>query len=129
MADLEPNDYETVTDLGFLLESTEQYDEALAIYVKFRKDNPKLADGPLPEASFYFKRKTWSKVPPLLQPSLALNPGQQTFRMLAQSYEKIGLLADARKTWIAFLKLFPNDLPAKASLKRVESKINAPKKV
>lgn len=125
--DLEPANYEVATDLGWLLESTEEPDAALAIYVRFRKDNPNDPDAGLPEADFYFKKKMYAKVPPLLEEALAMKPHANVFRRLAHAYERLGLLADSKRVWTQYLAINPSDEPAKANLRRVEERIIKPR--
>lgn len=126
MTDVQPSDYEIATDLGWMLENVEQYDDALAVYVKFRKDNPNIADAPFPEANFYYKQKLYAKVPPLLEGSLAKKPHPNSWRILGHSYEKMGMLADSKRVWTSYLKLFPNDDPARNNLRRVNGKLGKP---
>ena len=123
MQSLYPNDYESVTNLGWLLESTEQWDEALVVYIRYGKENPEDPDGPYPEANFYFMKKAYAKVPPLLEPSLAKKPHPNSFRILAHSYERLGLLKDSARIWNIYIALAPNDGAAKANLARVERKM------
>lgn len=128
LSDLEPENYHLATDLGYLLESIEEHDAALAVYVKFRNDNPTYPDATFPEANFYFKRKIYAKVPSLLEPSLALRPHGNSFRLLGHSYERMGLLMDAKRVWTAYLAVNPTDEPAKNNLRRINEKIGAPKR-
>lgn len=123
MQSLYPNDYESVTNLGWLLESTEQWDEALAVYIRYGKENPEDPDGPYPEANFYFMKKAYAKVPPLLEPSLTKKPHPNSYRILAHSYERLGLLKDSARVWNFYIALAPNDGAAKANLARVERKM------
>lgn len=116
-------DYETATNLGWLLESTDAYDEALAVYVQYRRENPGDPDGPFPEAHFYFKRKAYTKVTALLEPSIRMKPHSNSFRILAHSYERMGLLSDSARVWNEYLEVQPNDMAAKNNLRRVEGKI------
>lgn len=120
---LYPTDYEAVSNLGYLLESTEGWDEALSWYVWFRRGNPKLNDGALPEADFYFRRKAYARVPALLEPMIPLKPHPNAYRELAHSYERIGLLTDSKRIWETYLKLHPEDQTGKRNLDRVLSKI------
>ncbi len=123
MAELTPDDYEIATDLGWMLENVEQMDAALAVYVKFRKDNPGDGDAPFPEANFYYKQRLFAKVPPLLEQTLVLKPHPNSWRILAHSYEKMGMLSDSRRVWTTYLRQYPNDEPAKNNLRRVEGKL------
>lgn len=102
-AELFPSDYEIHSDLGFMLGNVERYDEELAVYVRFRQQNPNDPNAPFPEAYFWYTRKAYAKVPPLLNPTLARNPHSNSYRILAHSYEKMGLLADSKRVWDKYL--------------------------
>lgn len=128
LSDLEPENYHLATDLGYLLESIEEHDEALAVYVRLRKDNPKDPDATFPEANFYFKKKIYAKVPALLEPSIMMKPHANSFRILGHSYERMGLLMEAKRVWTAYLAANPNDDPARNNLRRINDKIGAPKR-
>ena len=118
-----PEDYEVATNLGWLLESTEQWDEALAVYVRFGRENPNDPDAQFPEANFYFMKKAYSKVPPILEPTIAKQPHPNSFRLLAHSYERLGMLNDSARVWNAYIALAPKDDAAKNNLHRVENKM------
>jgi len=118
-----PNDYELATDLGWMLQNVEQHDKALAVFVRYRTENPQDPDAPWPEANFYFSKRVYAKVPPLLEKSITKKPHPNSYRILAHSYDRMGLLGDARRIWETYLKRFPNDETAKAQLKKVEAKI------
>lgn len=121
--DIEPDNYDIATDLGYMLESTEEPDAALAVYVRFRKENRTNPDGAFPEANFYFKTKSFAKVPPLLEPTLSQKPHPNSYRLLGHSYEKLGLLADSKRVWTQYLAVNPSDEAAKNNLRRVNDKI------
>ena len=123
MQSLYPNDYENATNLGWLLESTEQWDDALAVYIRYGKENPDDPDAVYPEANFYFMKKAYAKVPPLLEPSLPRKPHPNSFRILAHSYERLGLLKDSARVWNSYIALAPADGAAKVNLARVERKM------
>ena len=122
---IRPADYEVATNLGWMLENTLAWDEALATYVRFRKSNPDNPDAAYPEANFYFMKKTYLEIPPLLEPSLhfAQAPHPNSFRVLAHAYDRLGLLSDSKRVWEMLLKLDPPDRAAKVNLSRVERKI------
>lgn len=122
-AALFPSDYDINTDLGWMLSNVEAHDEALSVYVRFRQNNPTDADAPFPEANFYFQRRAYAKVPPLLEPTLPKRPHSNSYRILAHSYERMGLLQDSARVWRALLVRNPNDGAAKSNLERVESKL------
>lgn len=120
-----PWDYETATNLGFLLKSVEMQDLELAVYVRFRTDNPDDPDASWPEANYYFQQRLYAKVPPLLEPSInmARRPHPNTYRLLAHAYERIGMLRDAKRVWEALLAIVPGDAAAQNNLKRVNEKL------
>lgn len=124
-----PNDYDIVTNLGWMLENIEEWGDALAIYVRYRRLRPNDPEAVYPEAEFYYKRKAYEKVPPLLEPSLKMEstPHPNTFRVLAHSYERMNLYADAVRIWKLYLKIDPSDGPAQVNLKKVEAKLRGDK--
>jgi tetratricopeptide (TPR) repeat protein len=122
-----PTDYEYATNLGWMLENVENYDQALVVYVRYRKDNTGMPDAPFPEANFYFSRKAYAKVPPLLEGSIVQKPHPNSYRLLAHSYEKLGLLPDALKVWKQLVSDHPEDGAAKVNLKKTEDRISSQK--
>jgi tetratricopeptide (TPR) repeat protein len=125
MYGLYPDDFEVATNLGWMLENIELWDQALAVYIQFRTENPKNPDAAYPEASFYFRKKAYQKVPMLLEPTLkmATHPHSNNYRTLAHSYEKLNLLADSQRVWKQLLSVDPRDEAAKQNLARVEKKL------
>lgn len=123
---LNPADYETATNLGWMLENIEEFDQALAVYIQLRTENPKVPDCAWPEANFYFQKKAYAKVPPILEPTLGSKPHGNSFRTLAHSYEKMNMLADSKRIWERFLATKPVEQEAqvaKNNLNRVLKKL------
>jgi tetratricopeptide (TPR) repeat protein len=118
----EPDNYEAVTNLGWMQENVEEWDAALATYKLFLKNNPKDKDRALPEAQFLFNRKRYAEVPALLEPVLNLKPHPNNFRILAHSYERLKKYEDAKRVWKLYLAIAPNDAPAKVNLERDEKR-------
>lgn len=117
------DDYETATNLGWMLGNIERYDEELATYVTYRSENPQDSDRSLPEADFYFRYHVWAKIPPLLEPEVLRKPHPNVFRLLAHAYERLNLLEDSKRVWTKYIALMPKDDAAKRNLERVEKKI------
>lgn len=122
-AEMYPQDYDVWTNLGWMQENVEAWDAALATYVRYKRQNPNDPDAALPEANFYFMRKLYAKVPPLMEPAIKGKCHANAFRILARSYEKQDMLKDAVRVYKALTLRDPNDGAAKANLKRVEDKI------
>lgn len=117
-----PNDYDVATNLGWLLQSMERDDDALAVYEAYRRENPDDVDNRLPEAMLYNSRKKYDKVVEVLEPTLARNPHPNVYRLLAKAYERLGKIDDAIRVWNLQLKRWPDDGPAKANIARVKAK-------
>lgn len=119
---LDPTNYEVATNLGWMQENVQEWDKALATYVKYRDENPKDPDRALPLADFYFREKAYAKIPALLEPTLAdrPHPHPDVFRILAHAYEKQHLYGDAKRVYLAYLAIAPTDGAAKVNLAKVE---------
>jgi hypothetical protein len=120
-----PYDFDSVSTLGWLQGSTNDEAGELATYVNFRRSNPDDPDGPYLEAEYYYKKKLYAKVPPLLEPLLKMpqHPHPNIYRELAHCYEDMNLLADSKRVWEALLVVVPTDDAAKQNLQRVEKKL------
>lgn len=122
--EIEPADLDTTSDLGWMLENIDRNSEALALYIDYREKNPTVAGAEFMEANFYYLKKLYSKIPPLIEPRIAAKHATQlTFRLLAHSYEKMNLFEDAKRTWETYLSLVPDDVAAQLNLKKVENKL------
>jgi predicted Zn-dependent protease len=124
-AEARPKDYDTITNLGWMLENIEEWDAAEAVYKRYERENVSDPDGALPIADYYFRRKKYEPIPALLSPKIAMGkkPHPNVYRILAHAYEKTGKLAESQQTWKAYIALAPGDLTAKVNLNRVEKKL------
>ena len=120
-----PYDYDSVSILGWFQQSTNDEAGELATYVAYRKSNPVDPLGPYLEAMYYYRKKLYAKVPPLLEPLMKLNPHPDAniYRQLAHCYEDMNLLADSKRIWQSYLSFTPNDVAARNNLNRVEKKL------
>jgi tetratricopeptide (TPR) repeat protein len=125
--ELDTANYDVATNLGWMQENIQQWDDALATYVRYRELNPTDPDRALPEAEFYFRQKAYAKIPALLEPVLTMkhHPHPNVFRILAHAYEKQHLYVDAKRIYLAYIGIAPDDLTAKVNLARVEKKLAA----
>jgi tetratricopeptide (TPR) repeat protein len=122
-----PHDYQLVTDLGWMLENVHDEGTAIVVYKEYAKTFPDDPEAAYPEAEFYFRNKLFSKVPPIIEPSLKLKsrPHPNSYRMLARSYEKLGLFEDAKRVLDTYLAIAPTDGQAKANRERITKKLRA----
>lgn len=123
MARTNPSDFNMVSNLGWILENTDQPDAALAEYIRYDKDNPKTPYGPYPAAYFYFYHRAFAKVPPLLEPTLAMHPDPNNYRLLAHAYDRLGMFPDSVRVWQALIAVRPQDGTAKKNLAEVQRKM------
>lgn len=124
--DVYPADWEIATNLGWLLESTENNTEAIAVYTRYKNFNLKTdPDAPWPLANFYFKKKQYDKVPPLLEPSMKATPHPNSYRVLAHSLERLKKYKESLQIWNDLIARFPDDGAAKVNRDRVKKKLAA----
>lgn len=119
----DPSDYFASFNLGWMLENMERWDEALATYIRYRKNNPDDKNAPYPEANFYFLQRAYSKVPPLMEPTLSKKPDVNSYRILGHAYERLGLYPDAERVWKKMVEDHPEDSVGKANLLKVQRRL------
>lgn len=119
-----PSNYDVWTNLGWMQENVEEWDQALATYVRYRRSNPQDPDASLPEAFYYSRKKLYTKVPELLEPAIKRNCHPNNFRLLAQAYEKQKMYSDSVRVWKLYLQRAPSDAAAQHNLARVEKKLS-----
>jgi tetratricopeptide (TPR) repeat protein len=124
-AEMSPSDYDVATNLGWMHENVQDYDKATEAYEAYRQRNPQDDDAALALGEFYFRRKQYADVIPLMEPAIKRKPHPNAFRILAHAYEKTGKLAESKRVWDTYIARAPDDLTAKANLRRVEGKIAA----
>jgi tetratricopeptide (TPR) repeat protein len=119
----QPDDYEMMTNLGWMLENIEKIDEARAVYLDFGKRHPEIGDAMYALGFSYFNKKEYAKSIEVLEPTLAHNPSQNTYRTIARAYELLNKPNDAIRVWELELTKFPNEASAKANIARVKAKL------
>ncbi|HTQ10060.1 MAG TPA: hypothetical protein VMI31_08325 [Fimbriimonadaceae bacterium] len=125
---LVPSNYDIGTNLGFMLENVGEDSLALEVYIELRDASPDEPDNWWPEAFFYYKKKAYAKVPPILEPTIkGHDPHANNYRTLAEAYEKMNMFADAKRVWDIYLTRHPDDLAGVAHRKRIIDKLNGAK--
>lgn len=119
----EPKNYDTATNLGWMLENVQDWAEAEEFYKQFRLDNPGNPEAAYPLGYFYYIRKRYSEAEQVLEPTLKVAVHANTFRILAKCYEREKKYAEAIRVWELQIKKWPDDLPAKANIDRVKKKM------
>jgi len=127
-SNLNPHDYDILTNLGWMQENIEQWDEAIKTYERYQRDNPQDPDRSLPIAQYYFMKKQYAKVPPLLASSIdgKAHPHPNVYRILATSYERLKQYSEAQKVLTKYIAVAPKDGQAKVNLARIEKKMKDP---
>lgn len=123
MSGMHPGDAQISDDLVYMLGNVDRHGEALAEAIRFHKQNPKSLLGTEQLARYYFMRKLYTKVPPILQAVPVKSRTLNVSLMLGRSLEEIGLLKKSLDVWEARLKLFPSDPSAKRHIERLKKKI------
>jgi len=118
-----PNDYETATNLGWMQENIERYEDARTTYKTYQNRNPNDPDNALPLAQHYFLKRQYKEVIPILENAVKTKSHPNMFRMLAHSYERTDKLDKSLEMWDRYLKVQPDDAPAKNNRARVVQKI------
>lgn len=121
-----PNDYQTVTDLGYMYGNVERKDLELATYIRYRQAYPGVAEASYPEAEFYFKNRSYKQVVALLEPTIKMNPKPHpnTYRLLAHGYDRLGMYKESIATWETYIALAPDDAAAKLNRDKVKAKLS-----
>lgn len=119
--ELNPADYEIATNLGWMLGNIEETAEEVAVYTRYKRENPSDPDAVLPLAQFYGMKRQFPQVITLLEPWDKTKSHPNAWRLLANAYRRQGMLKDSQRVYQAFIKLHPNDESAKANLRRVEA--------
>lgn len=123
-----PWDEDTATSLGWMLGNIRQPDAEIAEYMRYMRRNPENPDGPFGAAKFYLINRNFVMVVHLLEPTVRMSrpPHPNNFRMLANSYQRLGLLKPSFETWEKYLKLAPKDLAAVRNRNRVAVLLGLP---
>ena len=115
-----PDNYDVCTSLGWMLENIDRGDEALTVYREFSDRHPNVGDAVFALGNAYFARKDYKNAIKYLEPSLAKNPSENNYRILAKAYEKDGKPKEAIRIWELELKAYPKELTPIANIKRVK---------
>jgi tetratricopeptide (TPR) repeat protein len=120
-----PDDFDIVTNLGWMLENIERVDDAREVYLDFGNRHKSDPNAMYSLGFSYYNYKRYDDAIKVLEPTLIHNPGPNTYRTLAKSYEKKGQPKDAVRIWELELKKFPNEPTAIANIKRVKAKLGS----
>jgi tetratricopeptide (TPR) repeat protein len=126
MHELDPHDYTTTTDLGWMLGNVEQEGDELALYKDYKNAYPLDPEAAYPEAEFYFLKKQYAKVPPIIAPTIDRKPHPNSYRILAHAYESLGNLVEAKAVWEKLIAVYPDEpaiATSRLNLARVEKKL------
>lgn len=124
-----PTDYERATDLIWMLGNIRDRPRELGEAAWFRITNSENPDAWYPEAQVHFMDRAYPAVVPLL--TRAVQVSQRTgrplqpngWRLLAHSYDRVGLLDLSLRTWDEYIRLAPDDLAAQRNRERVAQKL------
>lgn len=120
-----PYDYEAVTNLGWMYGNIERPDLEVAVYHHFADAFPNDPEAWYPLAEFFYKLKQYQQVITYLEPTMTMasQPHANSYRILAHSYDRLGLYKEALATWDRYLAINPDDAAAKVNREKVVKKI------
>lgn len=121
-----PGDEESWGNLFWMLGNVEAFDEAWAATREFARLNPGSAEAPFHEAQFLFTKRMWAKIPAILEPAIrAEKPPRDSvsYRLLAQSYFRLGWWEDSKRVSLELLRRWPDDEIAKANVAKCDEKL------
>jgi tetratricopeptide (TPR) repeat protein len=122
--ELWPSDYEVATNLGWMHQNMQEWEDAQVVYRRYIAENPNDPDRALPMMTYHFQRRQFAEIIPWGEKYLSDKSHANMFRLLATSYERTGKLTESRAVWERYLKRAPNDGAAKRNLERVQKKIS-----
>jgi tetratricopeptide (TPR) repeat protein len=126
LAEANPSDEESWSNLFWMLGNVEAYGEAWAATRKFARLNPTSAEPAFHEAQFLFSKRMWAKVPAILEPALRAEAPPKdsvSYRLLAASYFRLGWWEDSRRVSLELLKRWPADEIAKANVRKCDERL------
>ncbi len=116
---IDPTDYEIATNLIWMYGNMEMKELALHWAIHYRLSNPASADAYFPEAELYFRERMYGKVVPLLEESLRHGtPHPNSYRLLANSWARLGFARQSVRVWDIYLELMPDDVAAQRNRER-----------
>ncbi len=122
----DPDNEDTMTNLGWMQENIDQKADAEATYKDYIAKHPANADASYSLAFMYFNtNKDYAGAVRVLEPTLKNKPKPNSYRILAKAYEKMGKLHDSLRVYELYLKNYPGDGAAEMNIKRVKAKIQA----
>lgn len=118
----EPNNWDTMTNLGWMLENIDKLGEAREVYKTFIREHPKDANAVFALGYSYFLKREFKETIATLEPSLSKLPTANSYIILAKAYERLDDWKNALRVWEAQAKRFPSG-SVDANIKRVKAKI------
>lgn len=120
--DMDRQGYERWTDLIWMLGNVEEYAAQIAAARQFRNYNLTNPEAWYPEAEIYFIKRAFVKVIPIMEEAIRLKGTihPNSYRILANSWTRLGFKSEAIRVWEQMLKRYPNDDRAKVQLDRLK---------
>ena len=121
-----PSSEKVVSDLIFMLLNIDRWDQLIVVGQRYADNNPNDPDAGLPLAERLFALRTmYPRVVSLLEPRIHLEtkPHPNSYRVLAHSYSRMGLHADAVRVWEELLKFKPDDVAALRNLEKEKQRV------
>lgn len=121
---LYPTDSEVQGQIIFMWRNVEMESKAISEATRFRLDSqmdPMIAFN---ECTLYQLKKLYSRIPPILEPCFMNATNVQPILLLADAYEKQGLIGEALRVCKVLREKFPNDPSGVRQLQRLQNKMD-----
>ncbi len=118
-----PTDSEVQGQIVFMWRNVEMEEKAICEATRFRTSNPENPMIAFNEGNLYQLNKLYSRIPPILEPCFKNATSVQPVLLLAEAYEKLGLISEALRVCRYLRERFPNDPSGRRQLQRLENKM------
>lgn len=118
----EPHNYDTMTNLGWMLENIEKLPEAREVYKTYIREHPNDANATMALGYSYYMKREYKETIATLEPSLSRLPTGNSYIILAKAYERLNDFKNALRVWEAQAERFPGGA-VDVNIKRVKAKL------
>lgn len=123
LAEVNPKNVETFSNLGYILDSYGQSKRAFQVYDRGIAENPNEFDLYLDAGFWQFQKGNYAQATRYLEKAITFkNAPVIVFKTLAHTYERMGETDKSIKMWEQTVRRFPNDAASKVNLERVRRK-------
>lgn len=121
---LHPTDSDVQGQIIFMWRNVTFESKAISEATRFRLESPMNPMIAFNEGTLYQVKKLFSRIPPILEPCFMNATTVQPFILLADAYEKLGLIGEALRVCKVLRERFPADPSGRRQLQRLQNKMD-----